>query len=383
MDDVREIQRGDRLSRFDKPNGFGFQIPIDVISPADRAHPMALKLHYTKPNRRHANRMSNLRRRCSSDMEVMEVRKRYWLLIALLLGSCVGRTITPPAIPGLVSVPEAIPCTALVVDEDAAWAALGSLNLFFPYPKSELVRIDLDSNRVSVRVRNFDPDTFLFSLLGPDIELGLGALWVARGTGGKDESVIWKLDSKSGKIVGELRSTKPSIVRFALGERAVWTTNHDTRTLLRFDPETAQLSSSIKLHNAGLDVAVTDGAVWILHPDATVSRIDPSTNRVLGAVRLPDTYSILATGSNVIWLATRSSFWSSGLGDKPLSSGAELARLDPGENRIVERIPLGEDLGRVVVGDIVVGEDTVLGQLDCHSPERKPRLGTPALAGRD
>ena len=309
------------------------------------------------------------------------MRKRYWLFVALFIWGCGGRRITaPPAIPGLVTIPDAIQCGALAVSEGAVWAALGdyelfSLSLFGGSSRTdELVRIDLDSNQVTARLRDVEWDGFF--LRTPDIELGSGALWVANRGGDSGEPVIWKVDSESGEIAEKLRLARPMDARIATGERILWVANRfasfgEANRLLGVDPETAQVSSTIELHNAGLDVAVTDGAVWVLHPDATISRIDPSTNRVSGVIRLPDSdsgSSFLTAGSGAIWLAAPSLppflpslflYGPSSTLNREERPGAELARLDPGENRIVERIPFGGELGPVMVADVVVGGHSV------------------------
>ena len=307
------------------------------------------------------------------------MRKRYWLVIAFFLGGCGGRTIVPPAIPGLMTIPDTRGCTALTVGEDAAWAAIDRESAFSI--RNELVRIDLDSNRVTDVVRNtrkikrsyFDFDLFDVGG-GPDIEIGSTALWVPTPGGDDDEPVVWKVDPSGGEMVGELKFANSAVTRVAIGEHAVWVAGLGKK-LLRIDPETAQLSFAIELHTVGLDVAVTDGAVWVLHPDATVSRIDPSTNRVLGAIRLPDSYSTLATTSDAIWLAATPSWLSpwpvllalwvhdreglTAVLDREERRGAELARLDPDVNRIVARIRFADDLGPVNVEDVIAGRSSI------------------------
>ena len=155
------------------------------------------------------------------------MRKRYWLFVALFIWGCGGRRITPPPeIPGLVTIPDAIQCGALAVSEGVAWAALGDYEVFSSFFRSsrrnydELVRIDLDSNQVTARLRDIEWGGFF--LRAPDIELGSGALWVPNRVGRSDESVIWKVDSESGEIAEELRFANPMVARIATGERTLW-----------------------------------------------------------------------------------------------------------------------------------------------------------------
>ena len=156
----------------------------------------------------------------------------------------------------------------LLAPHEAAWAVLGEVKWFSN--RRELVKIDLQSNQVTASSGDTRWNGFLF---GGGIEHGSGAFWVTAGIGDNDTLKIWKIHPNSGEIAVKL--TIPGLIsaRLAVGERAVWATDiAETSNLVRIDSETEQFSA-VGLHTTALDVVVAGGAVWVLHPDATISRV--------------------------------------------------------------------------------------------------------------
>src|SRR5262249_19844253 len=89
------------------------------------------------------------------------------------------------------------------------------------------------------------------------------------------------------------------------------------------------------------DVAVPHDAVWVMSAGTgTLSRIDPETDRVVGAVRItgqrnPGQDSPVAVTHDAVWAAV---FGEIGANGKV--HGGSLVRVDPGTMRIAARLPI-------------------------------------------
>jgi len=110
---------------------------------------------------------------------------------------------------------------------------------------------------------------------------------------------------------------------------------------------------------------VAAGAVWVPNEaDGTVTRIDPSTNRVVATIRIGDPQRLVAAGCGPdsvhsfmfdTLLNRRCDLPSSLAGDARSvwaadNLGRGLARIDPATNRVVERIALNADPFAIALG---------------------------------
>jgi streptogramin lyase len=91
-----------------------------------------------------------------------------------------------------------------------------------------------------------------------------------------------------------------------VGGGYVWLTRRLDETVWKIDPLVGRLESIVHLAHQPIDVAFGEGAVWTANADATVSRVDPKTERVqtiaLGRLpRLAFPVRIVA-GEGVVWV---------------------------------------------------------------------------------
>ena len=140
----------------------------------------------------------------------------------------------------------------------------------------------------------------------------------------------------------------------AVGEGAVWASvdnangGPDDHLLVEIDPTTNEIVDSLSLPEAG-DLAVGDGAVWVLSRAATqgaVLRIDPSTSEIAATIPVGDQLSNIAIGEGAVWVTRATD------GNPP---SGEMVRIDPTTNEIVARIPVSGGWPR----DLVIGEGSV------------------------
>ena len=71
---------------------------------------------------------------------------------------------------------------------------------------------------------------------------------------------------------------------FDVGEGAVWVQNNDDATVSRVDPKSNRVVATIRVDEgavSGGDLAVGGGYVWARVTSALVAKIDPATNTVI------------------------------------------------------------------------------------------------------
>jgi YVTN family beta-propeller protein len=97
-----------------------------------------------------------------------------------------------------------------------------------------------------------------------------------------------------------------------------------TSTLVRIDPERNAVIAHIDVGSGGT-IAAGAGAVWLSHPTKdTVSRIDPTTNKVSATIHVGPHPEGIAVSHNAVWVAN--------------ADGPSVARIDPATNRVVATI---------------------------------------------
>jgi DNA-binding SARP family transcriptional activator/ABC-type branched-subunit amino acid transport system substrate-binding protein/streptogramin lyase len=176
------------------------------------------------------------------------------------------------------------------------------------------------------------------------IAVGEGAVWVLNA----DDRTISRLDPES----NELRTfgTGGIPTDLAVGEGAVWVGNgvaaagrlfgdQYTSSISRLDPGSAALRETAKLpppprfgahsgeqRNPGVSqLAAGAGAVWVINPDLSVSRLNRVTGRVEARIDVKAAGAI-AAGEEGVWVLS--------------NEGAEVIEIDPAKDRLGRRISL-------------------------------------------
>jgi streptogramin lyase len=142
----------------------------------------------------------------------------------------------------------------------------------------------------------------------------------------------------------------PIDVIFAFG--SLWTANHRTNDVSRFDPstyvETARVTSGPGLLRiAGPSwFAVADDAVWVTNQFGVgVTRIDPSTNEVTATAGNDEPCGPLAVASGSVWMHSCTS--------------EQLIRIDPSTNSVPAELP-----ARGLSAPIAVDDELFMGGPD-------------------
>ena len=173
-----------------------------------------------------------------------------------------------------------------------------------------------------------------------------GAVWV------KDYlDNAWRIDPVTDRIVATVPAGS-GWGDFAYADGSVWATSFDTNTVSRIDPSTNRITARIRTKGlAPMGIAVTPGAVWVANHHAepggpgdstgSVVRIDPRTDSVVAKIALgaedfccgPDNM-VAAAGD--VWL------------DIPNEN--LVVRIDARRNKVAARIPVAAGCGQLAAG---------------------------------
>src|SRR4051812_1278152 len=213
---------------------------------------------------------------------------------------------------GDVSLQDATP-TSIAVGEGAVWAAHGR--------RGSLSRVDPQFGV-----------TKTLDLAGP------GALGAVTTGGG----FVWAVfgDSTLARVSpgGEPRGTgfaggNPAGIVYADG--SVWVANSGDSTVSRFNPGTFEEGAFTRDINVGkrpAAIAFGEGALWTANAgDATVTRIDPPSTQTITVGGEP---IAIVAGGGAVWVA---------------EADGTVARIDPDQAVVVEKIQLGNPAGGIAL----------------------------------
>jgi YVTN family beta-propeller protein len=157
--------------------------------------------------------------------------------------------------------------------------------------------------------------------------------------------LVVSLLARSGGGGAARTSTSPSAAGLAVSDRVARVSQAGSD---------ASLAKTLPL-KAGKDpraVAVGEGSIWVANEgDGTVSRIEPSTNRVSAVIRVGSSPGAIAVGEDGVWVANR--------------LGRSVSRIDPGSNKVVQTIAIG---GFGFPSSIAAGEGAVWVGVDGDFP---------------
>lgn len=217
-----------------------------------------------------------------------------------------------------------------------------------------LSRIDPATNSVLSVV----PVDFTASQGATAIGSGSGSLWVTAFDYDANfdplPGVVKRIDPATGATLATIPVGKsPYDIDVSAG--AVWVACYDSNSVIRIDPATNQIVTTIAIPYAS-GVTVGLGAVWVVGTTGQVTRIDPATNQIVTTIPTQATGGYIATGNGAVWVTNR--------GDSGQANGS-LSRIDPATNQVVANTPLGSDPVALAVSGTNVwigmgGESTVV-----------------------
>jgi virginiamycin B lyase len=143
------------------------------------------------------------------------------------------------------------------------------------------------------------------------------ALTDARGT-------LSRIDPVKNEVVAEFR-VPADCGSLIFGEGALWLVCPAENRVLRVDPQTNLVDKSIEVSALPEALAIGDGSVWTLcAKDGKVDRIDPKTNKVTKSIETgaPASNGSIAAGEGSVWVG---------------ATGFPLTRIDPTTEKVVKQ----------------------------------------------
>ncbi|MFN8060472.1 MAG: hypothetical protein U0Q12_15060 [Vicinamibacterales bacterium] len=202
------------------------------------------------------------------------------------------------------------PCSGLATGHGSLWVPLCGDEK----TRQSLARVDLETGAVQATVPVGVADS------EGGIATGAGSVWMmtdAKGT-------LARIDPATNKVVAEIYVATGSYA-VSYGEGAVWVTSTEKNVLTRVDPDNNLVVETIKVGPSPRFLAVGEGAVWTLNQgDGSVSRVDPKTNAVTATidVGVPGGGGEISAGGGAVWVT---------------SFEFPLSRIDPSTNKVVQQ----------------------------------------------
>ena len=211
----------------------------------------------------------------------------------------------------IASVPIAEPCGGMAVDFGSLWVV--------DCRSRSLVRVDLASHRVGSVIPTgiADPSGEL------SVATGAGSVWLLTDPAG----LLARVDPATNQVSAQI-PVPPGSFAAAFGFDSVWVSTSGAGgagSVQRIDPGSNTVVASIPVGPGPRFLAAGAGAVWTLNQgDGTVSRVDPTSNRLTATIRtdVPGPGGDIAVGAGRVWVrATRTL----------------LSVIDPESNRVIAR----------------------------------------------
>ena len=165
------------------------------------------------------------------------------------------------------------------------------------------------------------------------------ALWVAN----LDDKSITRVDGYTRQVVRTI-PVEGAPTGLAATNSAVWVST-GAGVLDRIDPRFDRVVSTRRELSgsffsgptAARPTLVAYGAIWVVHPDGYVTRLDPRSGRTLGAVGVGNSPSAIAAGAESVWVTN--------------SADGTVTRIDP-ETLVAKTIPTGHRPSAVAADDV-------------------------------
>ena len=167
---------------------------------------------------------------------------------------------------------------------------------------------------------------------------------------------VFRIDPRTNRVVDRIPVDPPSGLAF--GHGSVWATSAGYGTVSRIDPETGEVVAKIKVGRGAFDIAADEssGAVWVAggylpkdyggydfpkySEDRNLTRVDPATNRVVQEIPI-EAHSHYGGGANNVAIG-EGAVW-------VLSGDGNLLKVDPATNEIAARVSVGDSPSHLAV----------------------------------
>lgn len=181
--------------------------------------------------------------------------------------------------------------------------------------KGTLVRIDPKTWKITARLDTGTSD------VGPSIAATADSVWAFTDS----KTTLARIDPDQNAVVSELRLESPCNT-LTFSDTALWLTCPTEDAILRVNPETNLVEKRIEVSTTPKALAFGETSLWVLClKDGKVERIDPKTNKITKTVDLETPGSSaggIAVGGGFVWVTL---------------DGFPLTRIDPTTEKVVQQ----------------------------------------------
>ena len=221
-----------------------------------------------------------------------------------------------------------------VVTDDAVWVSNG--------PKNTIHRLDVKTNTVAATIE-------VGKRPCSGLAAGFGSIWVPLcgdrpNVENGAKPALARVDIKTNAVIATIpMGIANSEGGLTTSADAVWVVSDNKSTLSRIDPTTNKVVTEITVAPGSVSCIYADGAVWVASPDKSVfTRVDARTNEVTDTIPIGPRPRFLAAGAESVWSLNQ--------GDGTVS------RVDTKTRKLVANIEVGIPGGG---GELAFGEGYV------------------------
>ena len=219
---------------------------------------------------------------------------------------------------------------AIAVAVGLAETALGHGSPHTPVPSARALPA---GGEIVKRIRIGHYNTATNQIGGGPLAVGEGAVWAISNASSK----LMRIDPlQRDRIVARIKVKTPEAI--AAGDHAVWLTNPSYNSVTRLNPRTDR-QTTIPDDSTPEGIAVSRGAVWVANAGlvpacrSSLSRINPTTNRVVKTIHIGSTGDGCAGPINLI--ASSHAVWVA------LPTSSQIVDINPVTNKPVRTVHLG------------------------------------------
>jgi len=193
---------------------------------------------------------------------------------------------------------------SMAFGEGSLWMSCHTVGPIWQHQEAKTFRIDPGTHETLAT----------FPICGR-LAVGEGAIWLTEFPRFRK---LYKIDPRTNQIVASLPLNLGEAGRIVVGEGGVWLSRQDLASIIsghgggnhivRVDPQTAQVTATLPVDHLVLDLAVGEGAVWILcglnsltTTQQEVWCLDPHTNQVVAKVPVSRWTRHLWAGEGWVW----------------------------------------------------------------------------------
>lgn len=197
-------------------------------------------------------------------------------------------TLTPAAVFSLPGTPD-----WQVMTEDAVWVSNG--------PRNTVHRLDPKTNQVVAAIE-------VGKRPCSGLAAGFGSVWAPvcgdrPGAENAAPPALARIDVKTNQLIATIPvGPANSEGGLVASPEAVWMVTDSKGTLSRIDPTTNKVAAEIAVAPGSVACVYAEGAVWVSSPEKSViTRVDPKTNTVTDTIAVGPGPRFLTAGAGAIW----------------------------------------------------------------------------------